>query len=152
MSALAVSIATFVVTTLLGIIGWLGKWSIDRTLRGLEEKISEVKKDADSSKATGSTEWRDQQEKIHKLEIASVKVDGEMHLLRAQHEGILSDLKDIEAKMVTREEFRAAFKSLENNISLILQRIDGRPYVQPPRSMTPGTIPAAPRDPRRDPR
>lgn len=154
-----VSLAAGIVSTAVGIIVFLGKLNAKQHVDSLDDRFENLeKKHNDLGARLGGrldateAQMRDLLERAHREELARVKAEGELALVKQSSEEHHRDLELIQEKMVTRVEWEARLKSLEDLMKQTLIEVRAVARSGPTRyssSQTPAPTVMPPRPDRR---
>lgn len=133
-----VSVFGFIVTAAVTIYVWLAKYVIQQKEQELQRRFHETNNKVMALEGLLAKEI----DKIEKLQTAltedekqTIRLEGHMKLLQADHEGFQADVQEIRERMVTKDEFRQLLdrsNSMDHTLRQILTQLAG-----PARSMTP---------------
>lgn len=99
---------------------------LSESLTKVNVALEEARKDRDSIR-----------ERLHADELATQKIQGEVNIVKNNHDKLADDVEEIKRTMVTRDLFDASVTNLKQQLTLILQQLQRYPSQREMRQVSP---------------
>lgn len=130
-ASVVISIGALVLSGLLGLVIMLIRSAWEQRGKEFDRRLDEETKrreKTESASELAAAEVRKLAERVHQDELATARLQGDVNLVKQNHEGLEADLAEIKKQMITKVEFEAKMANQDRMLNLILSRVDGTRY------------------------